>query len=171
MRTALGVSLFMFALVFESSSQAQTVDDLRKSASDGNPIAESQLSERFESGDGVEKDAKKAFCWVHRSAEHGFPKAWLNIGIIYSMGRGVQKDDIESYKWLYMLNSIPENAKDSEISKWGKEDAARITRQMTPAQIREAKGRADQWWKAVAARGHAKPGQMYVPYPGDRPSC
>lgn len=170
MRTALGVGVLVCALGF-ASSNAQSISELEKAAEAGNPIAESQLADRFRSGDGVSKDLQKAFCWDHRAAEHGFSNAWLSVGISYGMGTGVAKDNIESYKWFHLLNSIPETAKDPEISKWGKENAAGIARQMTPYEISEAKRRADLWWKAVDARGARKPDQMYAPYPGDKPPC
>ena len=171
MRAALGLGLLVFTFGFVGSSYAQSVDELIKAADAGNAVAESKLADKFQSGDGVQKDLKKAFCWAHRSADHGFPNAWLTVGMSYGMGTGVTKDNIESYKWFYILNSIPETAKDPEISKWGKEDAAGISRQMTPEQISEAKRRADLWWKTVVSRGHPTANQMYVPYAGDRPAC
>jgi hypothetical protein len=45
------------------------------------------LGQKYESGDGVEKDITKALELYKQSAEQGFPKAQLTLGDLYAQGR------------------------------------------------------------------------------------
>lgn len=154
-----------------ASEPPESVPELVAAANAGDVSAENALADKYSAGDGVDKNPEKAFCWRHRAAEHGSTAAWLGVGISFGMGTGVKKDDVEAYKWFHLINTAPDSEKNSEVSQWAKEDAAAIGRRLTSAQIAEAQARAQQWWRAAAARGPRKANQMYAPYPGDRPAC
>jgi TPR repeat protein len=164
-----GFLALTFAICGEA--RAQPVAELLKAAEGGDAHAVYSLGEKYGSGDGLEKNLSKSFCWMHRSAEHGYPYAWLSIGMSYGMGTGVKKDNIESYKWFHLINMALEPSFDPELKGWGKEDAAGIAKQMAPTQVEEAKHRAQDWWDTVKARGRRAPNQHYVPFPGDKPAC
>jgi TonB family protein len=150
---------------------AESIPELVAAADAGDVSAENTLADKYTAGEGVDKNPETAFCWRHRAAEHGSTAAWLSVGISFGMGTGVKKDNVEAYKWFQLINTTPDGEKDPEVSQWAKEDADAIGRKLTPAQIAEAKARAQQWWKAAAARGPRKANQTYAPYPGDRPAC
>jgi TPR repeat protein len=159
------------ALLLTGGAQAQPLPELRAAAERGDAVAEFHLAQRYQSGEGLKADPVKSFCWAHRSAEHGYISAWLDVGIDYGMGTGVGKDNIESYKWFYLITLLAPPQWPDEIKQDAREDAAGIGRQMSAADIAQAKARAQAWWAAVKARGPLGPQQQYVPFPGDRPAC
>lgn len=51
-------------------------------------------------GEGVPKDARKAFLWMERSAEQGYVEAEYALGVALRDGIGVSRDDERALKWL-----------------------------------------------------------------------
>ncbi len=91
----------------------------------------------YSQGEGLEKNQAEAVRWFHRSANQGNTDAQCNLALVYGLGEGVKLDQIEALKWMYLAaergaNSIVEMR-----------DAA--AGQLTPAQITEAKRRANEF--------------------------
>lgn len=80
------------------------VDALADAANDDggkNQSAEQLLetSARYFRGDGVKKDARKAFEYCRKAAEKGNAMAQCNLGFLYETGKGVECDWNEAMKW------------------------------------------------------------------------
>ena len=58
-----------------------------------------ETSVRYFRGDGVEKDARKAFEYCRRAAEKGNAMAQCNLGFFYESGEGVERNWSEAVKW------------------------------------------------------------------------
>jgi TPR repeat protein len=145
---------------------------MKTRAQAGNATDEYDLGERYRNGDdGMPKAPAAAFCWVHRSAEHGYIMGWLSLGMMYGMGDGVAKDNVESYKWFYLVHWLTPPNWPAEVKRDAEEDMAAVARHLRPSDVDEAQRRAKAWWAVVVARGDLKPGQQYVPFPGDKPPC
>ena len=59
-----------------------------------------ELSDIFETGDGVQVDLTKAHEWMLKAAEKGDEVAMVLIGKNYLLGHGVDKDEMEAVKWF-----------------------------------------------------------------------
>jgi tetratricopeptide (TPR) repeat protein len=71
----------------------------RKSAEQGNPIAQHWLGHVYLSGRGVAKDETEAFKWFREAAENGNIAAQSDLGRLYATGRGVEQNSAEAIKW------------------------------------------------------------------------
>jgi hypothetical protein len=95
----------------------------------------------YETGQGVAQDHKRAVLWYQKAAEAGDPMAQFDLGRIYETGQeGVAMDYVEAHKWwnIAAANGEERARKSRNI----------VERLMTPAQIAEAKKRAEAWLKA-----------------------
>jgi alpha/beta superfamily hydrolase len=53
----------------------------------------------YDSGQGVEQDAKQAVVWYRKAAEQGNANAQANLGIMYARGQGVERDAKQAVVW------------------------------------------------------------------------
>ena len=74
-------------------------DEWRKKAEAGDAVAQSKLGNRYENGDGVQKDSAEAAKWYRKSAEQGNAGAQFQLGYMYAKGNGVLKNSTEAAKW------------------------------------------------------------------------
>ncbi|HEX5397780.1 MAG TPA: tetratricopeptide repeat protein [Verrucomicrobiae bacterium] len=79
---------------------------LRQSAEKGNWDAQWQLAKRYQTGDGVPKDAAEAFKWMRETANHqneygNVPDAIFELAKMYEKGEGTTKDIAEAHR-LYL---------------------------------------------------------------------
>ena len=79
---------------------AEAVKWYRKSAEQGDAIAQYNLGLMYDSGDGVPQDDIEAEKWYRKSAEQGNADAQSYLGSMYFLGEGAPKDYVEAYKWL-----------------------------------------------------------------------
>lgn len=77
----------------------QAVNWFRKSAEQGNPLAQCNLGWCYETGNGVTKDYNQAVDWYRKSAEQGEAVAQRNLGMCYEYGYGVEKDYNQAVNW------------------------------------------------------------------------
>jgi TPR repeat protein len=81
-------------------------DDLSDSVRYRKPANQKKAKEQFnlgamyENGEGVTKDAAKAFEWYQKAAEKGYAKAQVNLGEMYLNGRGVGQDEAKAFEWF-----------------------------------------------------------------------
>ncbi|MFA6289323.1 MAG: tetratricopeptide repeat protein [Opitutaceae bacterium] len=90
------------ALFFESISvwwNNDSTDKLRKSAEQGDDVAQCNLGSAYASGRGVPKDLVEAVKWYRKAAEQGYAQAQFNFGVVYAKGVGVTQDFVEAHAW------------------------------------------------------------------------
>lgn len=90
----------MIGLSLPLSLSAQTIDELKTRAANGDAMAQYNLGDRYYNGEGVTKDSAEAVRWWRKAAEQGVAEAQGILGTCYSFGYGVTKDDTEAVKWL-----------------------------------------------------------------------
>ena len=69
-------------------------------AEGGNPRAQFNLGLLYDNGEGVKKDAKKAFDLWLMAAKNGHIGAQYNLGLKYIEGDGVPQNNAEAAKWF-----------------------------------------------------------------------
>jgi putative methionine-R-sulfoxide reductase with GAF domain len=116
---------------------AETLDDLRKYAQQGDPIAQFALGARYARGVEVKLDQAEAAKWFSKAAEQGHVGAQAALGAYYWAGRGVPQDLGKAYFWSALAR-----ANGDEGSKYR---VATLSAHMSRAQITEAQQRANEW--------------------------
>lgn len=95
-------------------------------------------------GPGVKKDLTLAVFYYRQAADKGFGKAQMNLGCLYNDGRGVTQDRVEAYKWFLLSTQNGAGAANHYLQKL--EGLPKPL--LTPAQIAEARRRAEAWNEA-----------------------
>ena len=132
-----------------TKDEAHAAQWFRKAAEQGLPEAQNQLGAMYLHGRGVPKDYTQALVWFVKAAEQGYPEAHLQLGAVYFAGRGgVAKDNVEALKRLTIASTL--ETRDLRSSYVELEE--RITKEMTPPQVAEAKRRAHEWLAAFERR-------------------
>jgi len=72
----------------------------RKSALQGNALAQFNLGMLYVDGRGVRQSYIKAARWFEKAAAQGIAPAQVHLGILYSDGRGVGRDYQKAQQWL-----------------------------------------------------------------------
>ena len=72
---------------------------LLKDAELGNAEAQAALGRMYWRGEGVPKDATKAFEWYEKAAAQGDGNAQTVVGWMYLRGEGVPKDSAKAFEW------------------------------------------------------------------------
>jgi len=94
---ALFAPLFLTHVPHQPGLNFQTI---KKQAEGGDKVAQYNLGVRYDKGNGVPQDYKKAVKWYTKSAEQGLADAQGNLGLMYAQGKGVIEDYITAYAWL-----------------------------------------------------------------------
>ena len=115
----------------------ETVEDLRKYAAQGDPVAQYALGARYAQGVDVKQDQAEAVRWFTKAAEQGHVGAQSALGVYYWAGRGVPVDLSKAYFW-----SVLARAGGDEGSKYR---VASLASRMSHAQVLEAQRQADDW--------------------------
>jgi uncharacterized protein len=113
----------------------------RLAADGGNASAQYNLGIFYQFGKGVPQDPAEAARWLLKAAEQGHGRAQNNLSTFYFTGVGVPHDPVEAWKWL-TLSSDDLKGKGREIAI---ENRKVIEKEMTPAQIAEARRRVADW--------------------------
>ena len=94
--------LMFLSLTSGAASVAQSPEfkAIQERAGNGAAWAQFDLGQRYEFGDGVKADSKKAVKWYRKSAEQGLAQAQYNLARMYQAGDGVQPDCKEAANWL-----------------------------------------------------------------------
>ncbi|HKN36792.1 MAG TPA: GAF domain-containing protein [Terriglobales bacterium] len=114
-----------------------TLEDLRKYAAQGDPVAQYALGARYAQGIDVKQDQAEAVRWFTRAAEQGHVGAQAALGVYYWAGRGVPADLSKAYFW-----SLLARAGGDEGSKYR---VASLASRMSHTQVLEAQRQADEW--------------------------
>ena len=82
-------------------SDAKAVHWWKKSAQQGNPLAQYDLAIAYHEGKGgLKKSSKKAVEWFRKSAEQSEMRSQYNLGIAYYNGLGIKKDRAQAMQWF-----------------------------------------------------------------------
>ncbi|MDY6337131.1 MAG: maltose/maltodextrin ABC transporter substrate-binding protein MalE [Succinivibrionaceae bacterium] len=73
---------------------------LRKSAEQGNALAQNNLGVMYAEGKGVSRNDSEAVKWFRKSAEQGNSAGQSNLGEMYRDGLGVTPNDEEAVSWF-----------------------------------------------------------------------
>jgi hypothetical protein len=118
-------------------ADAGTLEDLRKYAGQGDPVAQFALGARYAQGDEVKQNYVEAVRWFQKAAEQGHVVAQATLGAYYWAGRGVPQDLSKAYFWSSLAR-----AGGDEASKYR---VAALTSRMSRAQVTEAQQRVEEW--------------------------
>ena len=107
----------------------------KQRAEAGNAEGQYLLGVMYAIGDGVPKDAAKAFEWQQKAAAQGNADAQYILGFMYADGQGVPKDSVLAHMWTNIaVTSATGNKKQKEFIKL--RDS--LAENMTAQQIAEA---------------------------------
>jgi TPR repeat protein len=106
----------------------------RSLAEQGDAGAQLNLGYMYDNGYGVPQDYKEAIKWYRRAAEQGNERAQYNLGLMYEGGYGVLKNNVQAHMW-YDIAGV-------EVAVSYRDYVAR---EMTSAQVAEAKKLARLW--------------------------
>ncbi len=122
---------------YQRGDYATAIREWRPLAEQGDGDAQNNLGVMYDYGQGVPRDDAKAVKWYRKAAEQGYAKAQNNLGTMYRHGNGVTKDFVLAHMWF--------NLAAAQGDKTSSGDRRIIAREMTPAQISEAKKLAREW--------------------------
>ena len=128
----------------------------RKSAIQGNGIAQMALGMMYFDGKGVTRSHQAAFTWLKPAAEQGEPLAQVTLGTMYEAGDGVPQDFIQAHMWFSLAAVSFSDTRSLNVA--GPREVAIMARdmlveRMTQDQLVEAQKLAKEWKsKNVASR-------------------
>ncbi|HYQ90495.1 MAG TPA: tetratricopeptide repeat protein [Candidatus Competibacteraceae bacterium] len=143
----------------------QAAAQFRKAAEQGDLEAQFRLAGMYEAGDGVAQDDAAAANWHLKAAEQGNPQSLGVLGRLYEEGKGVARDDVSAYMW-YTLSAARGASSTSSVPAKNPLDDLETTHRLTPAQIGEARKRAQAWMS-----NHPVAKEGYQPYASSLPPC
>ena len=108
-----------------------------KAAAQGQPKAQFSLGTLYFNGEGGSKDYQQALRWFRLAANQGEALAQTKLAIMYDDGNGLPKDKVQAYKWLSL--AATNGDKPAPMLR------DLLAKEMTPAQIAEAKKLASEW--------------------------
>ncbi len=99
----LGFLVIVGNLVFSGTLSAleANIEQIRKVAEKGHPVAQYKLGNSFFHGKGVAKDDTEALVWYKKAADQGYIIAQYNLGVIYQTGNGAIKDYFKALDWYF----------------------------------------------------------------------
>jgi TPR repeat protein len=126
----------------------------RKAADQGLPMGMNNVGAMYDQGRGVPQDLGESAAWFRKAAEKGLPIAQRNLGHALAHGRGVKQDYVEAYKWfrLAALQGV----------STAREGIREVSIRMTPAEIEEARRRADEFRKGRGEPARATGSGFFV---------
>ena len=130
---------------------------LLKQAQSGDPKAQFDLAQRFETGNGILRDLPKAYAWYIVAGEAGNDSAKqairsltpkltteqiagirFDVGKMYATGVGVRRrDNVSAYKWFVLADAAGDGRARDEQKK--------LAVSMRPQEIADAENRASAW--------------------------
>ncbi len=101
-RITLACAIAAGALVAAVRAPAQSIEDLKKQAKDGNAEAQYQLAKAYISGQGVTKDVKQGMEWLDKAAVLEHAGAQDALWVMYRKGFTpyIAKDPKRALEWL-----------------------------------------------------------------------
>jgi uncharacterized protein len=119
-------------------NRVEAVRLYRLAAEQGNIHAQDALGFIYLDGVGVQQDYAEAAKWLRRAADQGNADAQFNLGGMYELGNGLPQNYVLADMWFDLVAS-------ERTRQYAIERRATIEKQMTPAQIAEARKLAREW--------------------------
>ena len=82
------------------NASPEIINEISKKAEQGDSDSQTALGLMYLEGNGVKKDAKKAFSLFHQAALKGHPIATFYMGLMCIRVEGTPRNSIEAIKWL-----------------------------------------------------------------------
>jgi TPR repeat protein len=166
----------------KSGNFVAALQQFRKAAEQGYPMAEYNLGLMYENGEGVAKDYAEAAVWFRKAAEQGNALAQNSLGTMYAYGQGISENFAEAMKW-YRKAADQGNARaqnnlaavyangqgapknDTEAVKWYRKAADQgdtsaqtsLGRMYENGQgVSQNSAEAMKWWRKAAEQGNAE---------------
>lgn len=114
-----------------------------RAAAGGNRRAMHDLGVYYARGEGAAVDDSAAFRWFRQAAELGVADSQYNLGVLYQLGRGVNASPAEALFWF----SVAARSGDHDAAA----RAAALEAQLSPAQIEQARARAQAFRPRAAS--------------------
>ena len=95
------LKVFVIGCLLSASMMAgaQTTEEIRQLAEQGDALAQYQLGNMYLSGKGVEQKYFMAVHWLRKAAEQREAMAQYSLGMMYAQGKGVAQNDAEAIYW------------------------------------------------------------------------
>ena len=142
MKIALAVACLLCSLTACGQEQKRSaLDDLIRSAEQGDPLEQYHLGLRYDFGDGVPRDPVEAVKWYRLAAEQGRADGQTSLAIAYLNGKGVPQDYVLAHMWFNIVAS----RKFEPVATMFAQERGKVAGKMTPQQIAEAQRLARGW--------------------------
>ena len=115
---------------------AKSPSAIRRSAEEGDAVAQDHLGHMYEGGHGVPQDYAEAIRWYRKAAEQGDADAQYNLGLLYDGGHGGSQDAFVALD-------------NGRVVEQGDSASSRVQR--VPQDYAEAV----RWYRKAAEQGHA----------------
>ena len=96
---ALSLAVLSSACSQEQISEQPSLEELVRSAEQGDAAAQFDLGDRYFNGEGAPQDDGEALRWYRLAADQGYASAQVSLGFMYRNGEGVPQDDSEALRW------------------------------------------------------------------------
>ncbi|MFH1830614.1 MAG: retroviral-like aspartic protease family protein [Pseudomonadota bacterium] len=116
---------------------ARAAEWYKRAADLGGTLGQYYLGMAYLKGEGVTKDTAKGIELLQKSAERGLAEAQHHLGSLFFSGNEVPKDKVLAYAWIQLSTT---RGKPS-----ANEDLEFIEKELTPAELAEAKKLASGW--------------------------
>lgn len=93
-------TIFLPATMLSVSATALDFDQTQRLANQGDAIAQFDLGEIYEDGNGVNQDYAKAFEWYQKAANQGDARAQFKLGAMYEKGEGVRQNIVAAKEYF-----------------------------------------------------------------------
>ena len=125
------------AAAYRAGDFAAALEAFVPLAENGDARAQFTLGYMHQFGQGVPQSAARAAQWYRRAAEQDHAGAQYNLGQFYQDGRGVEHDPVRAYMWFDL-------ASEGGVA-FATASRNATARQMSPAEIAEARRLAREW--------------------------
>ena len=89
--------------LYKAGMPAQAFVLFQKGANCGFAPAQTLLANLYYTGNGTEKDLKKALYWFIQSAKLGDPKAQHSVACMFLKGEGAERSNLDALKWFQAI--------------------------------------------------------------------
>jgi TPR repeat protein len=86
---------------YQAGEYVRAADIMAANAALGDTKAKYFLGTLYQTGEGLEEDARAAARWYRAAAEDGLAEAQFQLGLLYLRGEGVEADEDQAFDWLW----------------------------------------------------------------------
>lgn len=120
---------------------AKSAERMQKMSEEGYAHAQFSLAEMYLTGEGVQKNIKRAADLLNRAAFNGYLPAQLTLAMLAAEGRGIQKNLAEAHTWLAVAAD--------QGTKSAAEALPKLEKRMSTKEVVEARKRSFQLRKVL----------------------